>query len=70
MLKLFKNKKNKKQEFNIPNPVIASLNDIPTYNKEVENDTSYPSLKNFHNEPKDEEIIEMLQFDAYDKSEN
>lgn len=69
MLKLFKNRKNKQQEFDIPSThaVSVPLNDIPTYSKEVENGPSYPSINDFYNEPHDEEIIEMLQFDAYDK---
>lgn len=72
MLKLFKNKKHKQQEFDIPSThaVSVPLNDIPTYSKEVENGPSYPSLHDFYNEPNDEEIIEMLQFEAYDKSKD
>lgn len=72
MLKLFKNRKNKQQEFDIPSShsVCVPLNDIPTYNKDIEDGPSYPSLHDFYNEPNDEEIIEMLQFEAYDKSKD
>lgn len=72
MLKLFKNKKHKQQEFDIPSAhsVCVPLNDIPTYVREDENAPSYPSINDFYNEPHDEEIIEMLQFDAYDKTED
>lgn len=72
MLKLFKNRKNKQQEFDIPSAhsVCVPLNDIPTYNKDIEDCPSYPSINDFYNEPNDEEIIEMLQFEAYDKSKD